>query len=101
LEYGSGTPGGHGSGDHAHEDGDTHEHATGAGLCATRCPSHFTQSLSIGWNATSNANGPGLSLQFTIENASNKVYLLSKESTMVQGQYSIPRLFSGSLKVAF
>jgi hypothetical protein len=35
--------GGHGDGDHAHEDGETHEHATGPGLCGTRCPSHFTQ----------------------------------------------------------
>jgi hypothetical protein len=43
----------------------------------------------------------GLSLQFTIENLSNKVYLLSKESTLVQEQYSIPRLFSGSLKIGF
>jgi hypothetical protein len=101
LEYGSGTPGGHGSGDHAHENGEIHEHVTGPGLCGTRCPSHVTQNVSIGWNATSNANRPRLSLQFSIENVSNKVYLLSKESTMVQGQYSIPRLFSGSLKIGF
>jgi len=32
------------------------------------------------------------------ENVSNNVYLLSRESTMIQDQYSIPRLFSGSLK---
>ena len=101
LEYGSGTPGGHGAGDHEHEEGEAHEHATGPGLCGTRCPSHFTQNVSIGWNATSNGNRPRLSLQFNIENLSNKVYLLSKESTMVQGQYSIPRLFSGSLKIGF
>jgi hypothetical protein len=48
-----------------------------------------------------NGNRPRLSFQFNIENLSNKVYLLSKESTMVQGQYSIPRLISGSLKVGF
>jgi outer membrane receptor protein involved in Fe transport len=101
LEYGSGTPGGHGAGDHEHEEGEAHEHATGPGLCGTRCPSHFTQNVSIGWNATANGNRPRLSLQFNIENLSNKVYLLSKESTMVQGQYSIPRLVSGSLKIGF
>ena len=44
---------------------------------------------------------PQLSLQFNVENLSNNVYLLSKESTMVQGQYSIPRLLSGSLKIGF
>jgi outer membrane receptor protein involved in Fe transport len=101
VEYGSGTPGGHGAGDHEHEDGEAHEHATGPGLCGTRCPSHFTQNVSIGWNAIANGSSPRLSLQFDIENLTNKVYLISKESTMVQGQYSIPRLFSGSLKIGF
>ena len=98
FEYGSGTPGSHGGGDHAHDDGEAHEHPTGAGLCATRCPSHFTQDVSIGWNATPNGR---LSLQFNVENLSNNVHLLSKESTMVQGRSSTPRVFSGSLKVAF
>jgi hypothetical protein len=93
--------GGHGAGDHEHEDGEAHEHATGPGLCGTRCPSHFTQNVSIGWNAATSANRPRLSFQVNIENLSNKVYLLSTESTMVQGQYSIPRLISGSLKVGF
>ena len=63
LEYGSGTPGGHG-GDDAHEEGETHEHATGPGLCGTRCLSHFTQNLSIGWNATADASRPHLSVQY-------------------------------------
>ena len=77
------------------------EHGTGPGLCGTRCSSHFTQNITVGWNAPSNGNRPDVSLQFTVEDVSNKVYLLSKESTMVQGQYSIPRLFSGALKIGF
>jgi hypothetical protein len=101
VEYGSGTPGAHGSDDHAHDDGDAHEHASGPGLCAARCPSRFTQNVSIGWNAISRGGQPRLSLQFDVENVSNRVYLLSKESTMVQGQYSIPRLFSASLRMRF
>jgi hypothetical protein len=101
VEYGSGTPGGHGSGDHHHEGGEAHGHSSGAGLCGTRCPSHVTENVSFGWNATSNGARPRLSLQFNIENLSNNVYLLSKESTMVQGQYSIPRLISASMKVGF
>jgi outer membrane receptor protein involved in Fe transport len=100
LEYGSGTPGGHDDGDE-HAGGDTHEHATGPGLCGTRCPSHFTQNVSIGWNASRAGARPHLSLQLAVENPSNDVYLISKESTMVQGQYSIPRLISGSLKIGF
>ena len=100
FEYGSGTPGGHDS-DHEHADGEAHEHASGPGLCGTRCPSHFTQNVSIGWNASSGGSRPQVSLQFTVENVSNDVYLISKESTMVQGQYSIPRLLSASLKIGF
>jgi outer membrane receptor protein involved in Fe transport len=101
LEYGSGTPGGHGGGDHAHEGGETHEHATGPGLCGTRCPSHFTQNVSVGWRVSPDGRTPRVSVLFTVENVSNKVYLLSKESTMVQGQYSIPRLWSGALRIGF
>ena len=101
FEYGSGTPGSHGGGDHHHDEGDAHEHAAGPGLCGTRCPSHFTQDVSIGWNTTANSSRPRLSFQFNVENLSNKVYLLSKESTMVQGQYSSPRLVSGSMKIGF
>jgi outer membrane receptor protein involved in Fe transport len=102
VEYGSGTPGGHDDGDdHARDDGEAHEHATGPGLCEARCPSRFTQNVSVGWNVISNGSQPRLSLQFNVENVSNKIYLISRESTMVQGQYSIPRLFSGSLKIAF
>jgi hypothetical protein len=101
LEYGSGTPGSHGGSDHQHDAGEAHEHAIGPGLCGTRCPSHFTQDVSIGWNTTANGSRPRLSLQFNVENLSNEVHLLSKESTMVQGQYSNPRVVSASLKIGF
>ena len=75
--------------------------SSGPGLCGTRCPPHFTQNVSIGWNATPGGSRHQVSLQFTVENVSNNVYLVSKESTMVQGQYSIPRLLSGSRKIGF
>lgn len=101
FEYGSGTPGGHDDSDHDHADGEAHEHATGAGLCGERCPSHVTQDVSLGWTATADGRRPRLSLQFNVENLWDNVYLISKESTMVQGQYSIPRLISGSLKIEF
>lgn len=102
VEYGSGTPGGHGAGDHEHEDGEAHEHASGAGLCGTRCPSRVTPNLSVGWNPLSSSGDQlRLSVQFNVENVSNQVYLLSKESSMVQGQYSAPRLLSISAKVRF
>ena len=71
------------------------------GGCAERCPEHFTQNLSLGWDAVRNGDQPRLSLQFNLENLTDNVYLISKESTFVQGQYSIPRLFSGSVKIRF
>ncbi len=77
------------------------EHATRPGRCGTRRPSHFTQNVSIGWNATSNGSSPRLSLQLNIENVSNNVYLVSGESTMVPGQYSIPRLISATARIRF
>jgi outer membrane receptor protein involved in Fe transport len=101
VEYGSGTPGGHDAGDHEHETGEAHEHATGPGLCSARCPSHVTENLSIGWNTTVDGTRPRLSIQLSVENLSNRIYLLSKESTMVQGQYSIPRLISASARIRF
>jgi hypothetical protein len=101
VEYGSGTPGGHGAGDHEHEQGESHEHASGPGLCGTRCPSRLTPNLSLGWNVRSSGDQPRISVQFNVENVSNKVYLLSKESSMVQGQYSSPRLVSASIRVRF
>jgi hypothetical protein len=62
----------------------------------------MTPNLSIGWNAgPANGGQPRWSVQFNVENASNRVYLLSKESSMVQGQYSIPRLISTSVKMRF
>ena len=102
FEYGSGTPGGHGAGEDEHEEGEAdHEHAAVVGGCGVRCPSHFTQNLSIGWDGGMSGDRPRLGIQFNVENLSNRVYLISKESTFVQAQYSVPRLFSGSLKFRF
>jgi outer membrane receptor protein involved in Fe transport len=99
FEYGSGTPGGHGG---AHEEGEAdHEHAPVVGGCGERCPSHFTQNLTIGWDAIPNGEQLGLSLQFNIENLSDNVYLISKESVFSPGQYYFPRMYSGSLKIHF
>jgi hypothetical protein len=102
FEYGSGTPGGHGAGGHEHEEGTAlHEHAPLAGGCSSRCPAHFTQNLSIGWDVLSIGDQPRAALQFNIENLTNNVYLISRESTFVQGQYAMPRQFSGSLRIGF
>jgi outer membrane receptor protein involved in Fe transport len=103
FEYGTGTPGSHdAAGDHVDEPGEApHEHAPVPGGCEARCPAHFTQNLTVGWDAITNGEQAHLTLQFSVENLTDNVYLISKESTFVQGQYSAPRLFSGSLKIHF
>jgi len=104
FEYGSGTPGSHeeeAGGHGAEEEAGGHSHGGGVGLCEARCPSHFTQNLTLGWDALFDGDIPLLTFQFNIENLSDNVYLISKESTFVQGQYSIPRLVSGSVKFRF
>ena len=103
FEYGSGTPGSHSEEEHdpgAEEEG-SHGHGPVIGGCEERCPSHFTQNLTLGWDALFSGDVPLLTLQFNIENLSDNVYLISKESSFVQGQYSIPRLFFGSIKFRF
>jgi hypothetical protein len=57
--------------------------------------------VTIGWTGISRGQQPRLSVQFQVENVSNRIYLLSKESSLVQGQYSIPRLVSASLRYRF
>ncbi len=102
FEYGSGTPGSEGGGEDEHgaEEAE-HGHGPIVGGCDLRCPEHFTQNLTLGWDALSSGDVPRLTFQFNIENLTDNVYLISKESTFVQGQYSIPRLFSGSIKFRF
>ena len=99
FEYGSGTPGSHEEAGAEEEGG--HEHGPVVGGCEARCPSHFTQNLTLGWDTMWDRDVPLLTFQFNIENLSDNLYLISKESTFVQGQYSIPRLISGSVKFRF
>ena len=103
FEFGSGTPGSHEEGDeHGHEaEENSHSHGPILGGCDLRCPEHFTKNLTLGWDTMFSGDIPRLSFQFNIENLSDNVYLISKESTFVQGQYSIPRLVSGSIKFRF
>ena len=97
-EYGSGTPVGHG-GAHEHEAGEA-EHSHGAEETADlRVPGHFTQNFTLGWDGFGESQRLGL--QFNIENVGNRVYVVARESAFTPGQYSLPRQFSGSLKVRF
>ena len=120
FEYGSGVPshggGGHGGG-HVPEDsmmhhgqqemmmdhaggGEMMDHAGGGGMMA-RVPQHFTQNLSIGWDILRDGEQPRLSLQFNVENLTDNVYRKTAPSVFSPGEFYIPRLFSGSMKIHF
>ena len=96
FEYGSGTPMGSHAGGHAHDE----EGMEGSSL-PERVPEHFTQNLTIGLDLLRNGEQPRLGLQFNIENLSNNLYKVAQESIFSPGQYSIPRLYSGSVKIRF
>ena len=66
-----------------------------------RVPQHFTQNLTAGWDLLRNGEQPRLSLQFNVENLTGNVYKVAAESVFSPGQFSIPRLFSGSMKIHF
>jgi outer membrane receptor protein involved in Fe transport len=112
IEYGSGTPMGHGGGhDHAeageegHDEGEHgtegagHDESTGA---ASRVPGHFTADLSFGIDVLRDeSRQPRLSFQIDIRNIGDNVYLIAQEGVFTPGQYYIPRLISATAKVRF
>ena len=128
FEYGSGTPahghsGGHGM-DHGggmmdhtagmdhdagmmdHEAGMMDHDAGHAGQTAVagvteRVPSHFTQNLTLGMDLFRDGEQPRVTLQFNIENLSNNFYQKTAPSIFSPGEFSIPRLYSGSIKFRF
>ena len=63
VEYGSGTPGRPWRTAITSTPMAKRTNTQRAGDCATRCPSHFTQNVSIGWNASS--VGTGLVCRFS------------------------------------
>jgi outer membrane receptor protein involved in Fe transport len=102
VEYGSGTPMEHGHLDDVHAEGEpSHVHAESASGAA-RVPDHFTANISLGADVLRRANrNPRLSFQIDIENVANNLYLIAQESEFTPGQFSIPRLFSATVKLRF
>jgi outer membrane receptor protein involved in Fe transport len=101
VEYGSGTPMGH---------GDEHDHAAdGAaddGMVmdmaadTPRVPGHLTATLSAGIDLLKQA-GRTLSLRLDVENLTDNLYLVAQDSEFSPGQYSIPRLVSVTARLRF
>lgn len=85
LEYGSGTPA------TLQQDGEE---------VRLRLPQHLIANLSFGIGLF-NREQSRLNLQFNIENLTNRVYQIAKESEFTPIQYSAARFVSGSLSLSF
>ena len=102
MEYGSGTPIGHGAADHSHAEGEAdHEHAESAGRCAARPGTLHGESLGRDRSPAQRRQRSRLSLRFDVENIADNVYLVAQEGEFSPAQYSIPRLISATAKIRF
>ncbi len=111
FEYGSGVPS-HGEEGHVDDHGmedpmmehgqeeAAMDHADEEEVTA-RVPQHFTQNLTVGWDLLRDGEQPRLSLQFNIENLTDNLYQKTAPSVFSPGEFYIPRLFSGSMKIHF
>jgi hypothetical protein len=100
LLYGSGTPvhgGDHGEGGHSHADAPAPIASAAEPSHADRVPGYFTQSLTL----TVELLPRRLDLETSVENLTNRPYALAAESVFSPSQFSIPRLFSASLRWKF
>lgn len=100
LEYGSGTPIGHG-GAHEHAGGgDDHAHGDSGGTLE-RVPSHLTADLSLGIDLLRDGGRPRLTIQVDVENVGDDVYRIAQESQFSPTQFSVPRLISATARFRF
>jgi len=102
MEYGSGTPIGHG-GDHVHVEGEA-DHADPAGAVEEggRVPGHFMAGASLGIDFLRDARRRSrFGLRLDVENLTNKVYVIAQDSAFSPAQFSIPRLASLTVRVQF
>ena len=102
VEYGSGTPIGHGGAHHHDGDGEA-DHADAAeGTGAPRVPGHVTASATMAVDLLRDANRrPRLTLRFDVENAANSMFVVARDSEFSAGQYSMPRQLSVTARLQF
>jgi outer membrane receptor for ferrienterochelin and colicins len=99
IEYGSGTPMGHGGSGHDHGEPQA---AVAAATDVARVPGHFTAGGSIGLTLLPNRiRGGTLTLQLDVENIANNIYVIAQEGEFSPAQFSLPRVVSLSAKFRF
>jgi hypothetical protein len=102
IEYGSGTPIGHG-GAHEHAEGEATDH-DGADVDEVdeRVPSHVMAGTSLGIDVLRDAGRrPRLTVRLDIENLTNTAYVIAQDSVFSPAQFSIPRLLSVTTRVSW
>jgi outer membrane receptor for ferrienterochelin and colicins len=102
MEYGSGTPMGHGGADHEHAEGEADHEDAHPTSSALRVPGHFTANLSFGINLLrGDRERSRLSFQVDIENVTDNVYRIAQEGEFSPAQFAIPRLISATARIRF
>jgi hypothetical protein len=103
TEYGSGTPIGHGGGDHEHGEGEAdHSHGDAAMPAGPRVPGHWLTSFSSGVDLVRGAPGrPRLTVTLHVRNVTDRIHVIATEGPFSPAQYSIPRLATLSATVGF
>src|SRR5688572_28248649 len=95
IEYGSGTPMGHGDAAHVHAEGEADHTDVQSSAGAPRVPGHLTAAASFGAHLMRDVNRrPKLTLQLDVENIANNIYLIAQEGEFSPAQFSVPRLLS-------
>ena len=102
MEYGSGTPIGHG-GAHEHAVGEEdHADVTAAEAEGGRVPGHFMTGVSFGIDLLRDTNRRSrLALRLDVENVTNTMFVIAQDSAFSPAQYSIPRLVALTARVQF
>jgi len=102
VEYGSGTPVGHG-GAHHHDGGDEVDHPDPASDgVAARIPGHFTADATLAVDLLRNASPRArVTLRFDVKNVANSMFVVARDSEFSPGQYSTPRQLSLSAQIRF
>jgi outer membrane receptor protein involved in Fe transport len=102
IEYGSGTPIGHGGAEHGHAEGESHDGHGATGNGAARVPGHATGNVSFGVDLLRDAQRRSkLTLRLDVENVANRPYVIARESQFSVSQYSNPRLISATARIRF
>ena len=86
LEYGSGTP--------------AALHVAEGDEALVRLPDHFVANFYFGIDLPFKEKEK-INLQFNVENATNRVFQIAKESEFTPVQFSPPRFISGSVRIHF